>query len=85
MKHIFRFITYIIILISISIFAQPAGYKDRLARVRDVVNSKELVMIWNQGPNQNDQSMYQRIFDLDLTHPGGIDSTLTRKPLQNFL
>ncbi|MCC6396199.1 MAG: T9SS type A sorting domain-containing protein [Bacteroidetes bacterium] len=62
--------------------SQPVGYKDRLARMRDVVDSKELVMIWGQGPNTSSQSSYQRIFDLDLTQPGGVDSALVRKPLQ---
>jgi len=59
-------------------FSQPAGYKDRLARVRDMVNSSELIVMWKgQQPNQ----LNQQIFDLDLTHPGGIDSTLVPKPL----
>jgi hypothetical protein len=62
--------------------AQPAGYHDRLARVRDLVNSQELVMIWNQGPNVSAQSCYQRIYKLDLTQPAGVDSTLVPKPLQ---
>jgi len=62
-------------------FAQISNYKDRLSRVRDLVNSNELIMIWNQGDNPTNQFCYQRIFDLDLTHPGGLDSTLIRKPL----
>ncbi len=38
-------------------------------------------MIWNQGENQSSQFCYQRIYDLDLTHPGGEDSTLRKKPI----
>lgn len=64
-----------------SSFSQTAGYKDRLSQVRDLVNSNELIMIWSEGLDQSNQFCYQRIFDLDLTHPGGVDSTLTKKPL----
>ncbi|MFI5406713.1 MAG: hypothetical protein ACHQ1D_09405, partial [Nitrososphaerales archaeon] len=59
-----------------------SGYKDRLNQVKDLVNSNELIMIWSQGVNTNNQFCYQRIYDLDLTHPGGVDSTLVRKSLQ---
>ncbi|MCL4279615.1 MAG: hypothetical protein KJZ60_08015, partial [Ignavibacteriaceae bacterium] len=48
-------------------------YKDRLSQVRDLVNSNELIMIWSQGENSTNQFCYQRIYDLDLTHPGGVD------------
>lgn len=72
----------ILALLTFSASAQPGGYKDRLARVRDLVNSNELIMIWSQGLSYNDYNCYQRIFDLDLTQPGGVDSTLVRKPLQ---
>jgi len=65
-----------------SAFPQNSDYKDRLGSVRDLVNSNELIMIWNQGESQSSQYCYQRIFDLDLTHPGGMDSILIRKPLQ---
>jgi len=57
-------------------------YKDRLSQVRDLVNSNELIMVWSQGVNSNNQFCYQRVYDLDLTNPGGVDSTLIRKPLQ---
>jgi hypothetical protein len=57
-------------------------YKDRLSQVKDLVNSNELIMIWSQGENSTNQFCYQRIYDLDLTNPGGVDSTLIRKPLQ---
>ncbi|KAA0246780.1 MAG: T9SS C-terminal target domain-containing protein [Chlorobiota bacterium] len=57
-------------------------YKDRLSQVRDLVNSNELIMIWSQGENSTNQFCYQRIYDLDLTHPGGVDSTLRKKSLQ---
>ena len=63
-------------------WSQPGGYKDRLARVRDIVNSDELIMIWSQGPSFNAHALHQRTFDLDLTRPGGVDSTLVRKPLE---
>ena len=66
---------------SYSTLAQ-SGYKDRLNQVKDLVNSNELIMIWSQGENSNNQFCYQRIYDLDLTNPGGTDSTLVRKPLQ---
>ena len=62
-------------------FSQNSDYKDRLGSVRDLVNSNELIMIWNQGENQSSQFCYQRIYDLDLTHPGGTDSTLRKKPI----
>jgi hypothetical protein len=65
-----------------SAFPQVSDYKDRLGSVRDLVNSNELIMIWNQGESQSSQNCYQRIFDLDLTHPGEMDSILIRKPLQ---
>ncbi len=78
----FLHVALILALQPISASSQPAGYKDRLARVRDLVNSDELIMIWGQGPSQNDQSIYQRIYDLNLTHPGGVDSTLVSKPVQ---
>ena len=61
-----------------SSFSQTTDYKDRLGAVRDLVNSNELIMIWNQGNTFNSQFCYQRIFDLDLTHPGGVDSTLIK-------
>jgi hypothetical protein len=83
MKHVnlpFSLIATLLFVFSAS--TQPVGYKDRLARVRDLVNSNELVMIWSQGPDQNNQSCYQRIYDLNLTHPGGVDSTLVRMPVQ---
>lgn len=57
-------------------------YKDRLARVRDIISSDELVMVWSQGTVFNSHRVYQRIFDLDPGRPGGIDSTLVRKPQQ---
>lgn len=62
-------------------FAQSGAYKDRLARVRDIVSSDELIMIWSQGSTFNKHAIQQRVFDLDLTRPGGVDSTLVRKPL----
>ena len=65
----------------VSSFSQTSGYKDRLSRVRDLVNSNELIMIWSEGIDQNNQFCNQRIYDLDLTDPGGVDSTLTKKPL----
>jgi hypothetical protein len=64
---------------SFSIFSQTSTYKDRLARVRDMANSNELIMIWSQGDNQNTQKSYQRIYDLDLTQP--LDSRLVTKPV----
>jgi hypothetical protein len=67
---------------SVNAWSQQGGYKDRLARVRDIVNSDELIMIWSQGPTFNAHALYQRAFDLDLTRPGGVDSTLVRKSLQ---
>ena len=76
---------YIVFLLSIACFSsysQTSDYKDRLSQVRDLVNSNELIMIWSQGVNSNNQFCYQRIYDLDLTHPGGPDSTLRKKPLQ---
>ena len=63
------------------IFSQPSNYKDRLGSVRDLINSNELIMIWSQGDDQSSQFCYQRIYDLDLTHPGGVDSTLRKKPI----
>lgn len=66
---------------SFSSFSQTSDYKDRLGAVRDLVNSNELIMIWSQGEDFNSHLCYQRIYDLDLTHPGGVDSTLTKKPL----
>ena len=77
-----RLITIAVFIIGISSFPQNSDYKDRLGSVRDLVNSNELIMIWNQGESQSSQYCYQRIFDLDLTHPGGTDSILIRKPVQ---
>ena len=59
-------------------FAQHAGYHDRLARVRDLINSQELVMIWGEGASSSTQSCYQRIYDL--APAGGVDSSLVREP-----
>jgi len=73
--------TITIFIACFSSFPQNSNYKDRLGGVRDLINSNELIMIWSQGDNQNSQFCYQRIFDLDLTHPGGVDSTLIKKPL----
>jgi hypothetical protein len=70
-----------LIVFCFSSFPQSSNYKDRLGGVRDLVNSNELVMIWSQGESQSNQFCYQRIYDLDLTHPGGVDSTLRRKPI----
>ncbi|HTO93167.1 MAG TPA: hypothetical protein VMM80_02305, partial [Bacteroidota bacterium] len=72
----------VLVLLPGGAIAQPAGYRDRLARVRDLVNSSELAMIWSQGGGQfSGDTCRQRIYDLDLTAPGGVDSTLVRKPL----
>jgi hypothetical protein len=70
-----------IVIISFSTFAQISDYRDRLSGVRDLINSNELIMIWSEGMDQSNQFCYQRILDLDLTHPGGVDSTLIKKPL----
>jgi hypothetical protein len=70
----------IIFITSFSSFPQSTEYKDRLGSVRDLVNSNELIMIWSEGLGSN-QFCNQRIYDLDLTHPGGVDSTLIKKPL----
>ncbi len=79
---LFYLITPAVILsVSFSNLAQTSGYKDRLNQVRDLVNSNELVMIWSQGESTVNQFCYQRIYDLDLTNPGGVDSTLVKKPL----
>lgn len=76
-------ITSVIIFITcFSAFPQSTTYKDRLSQVRDLVNSNELIMVWSQGENSNNQNLHQRIYDLDLINPGGPDSTLIRKPLQ---
>lgn len=72
----------IIFITCFSAFPQSTTYKDRLSQVRDLVNSNELIMVWSQGENSNNQNLHQRIYDLDLINPGGPDSTLTRKPLQ---
>ena len=69
------------LMFSVAVEAQ-SDYKDRLNQVKDLVNSNELIMIWSQGVNTNNQNLYQKIYDLDLTHPGGVDSTLVRKPRQ---
>ncbi len=61
-------------------FAQNSNYKDRLARVRDLVNSNELIMVWNQGDNPNSQFINQRIYDLDLTQ-SNTDARLIQKPI----
>ena len=71
----------IFLLISFTAMAQ-SGYRDRLNQVKDLVNSNELIMIWSQGQSTSNQFLHQRIYDLDLTNPGGVDSTLVRKPLQ---
>lgn len=70
----------IIFITSFSSFPQSTEYKDRLGSVRDLVNSNELIMIWSEGLGDN-QLCNQRIYDLDLTHQGGVDSTLIKKPL----
>ncbi|MGA9119994.1 MAG: T9SS type A sorting domain-containing protein [Bacteroidota bacterium] len=75
--------TVLFLLMSISLvpaFAQHVGYHDRLARVRDLINSQELVMIWGQGASSSTQSCYQRIYDLNLSVPSGVDSSLVREP-----
>ncbi len=72
----------VILTVSLYTPGQTSGYRDRLNQVKDLVNSNELIMIWSQGANSNDQNLHQRIYDLDLTRPGGVDSTLVRKPLQ---
>ena len=79
--HFNAFATSILILISwLNSFAQTSTYKDRLARVRDLVNSKELIMVWSQGDNANSQNSYQRIYDLDLTQ-SNVDARLIQKPI----
>jgi len=80
-RFLYHFIITIILILSSYTPAQ-SGYRDRLNQVKDLVNSNELIMIWSQGENSNNQFCYQRIYDLDLTNPGGTDSTLVRKPLQ---
>jgi Secretion system C-terminal sorting domain/FG-GAP-like repeat len=78
-----RWLPAFILVITITSMAssQTTGYRDRLARVRDVVDSKELVMIWSEGPTFNTHTSHQRIYDLDLLQPVP-DSTLVRKPVQ---
>ena len=72
---------FILIIPWFSSFPQTSNYKDRLGGVRDLVNSNELIMVWNQGPNQSSQFCYQRIYDLNLLQPGGPDSALIKKPI----
>ena len=83
MKHTFMFFIYIIVFIFISmpIYSQTTEYRDRFAAIRDLINSNELIMIWGEGPNQNNQTIHQRIYDLDLTQPG-LDTRLAQKPIQ---
>jgi hypothetical protein len=75
----------VIVLLALSVmtpaYAQHAGYHDRLARVRDLVNSDELVMVWSQGPSGSTESCYQRVYDLNTGSAGGLDSALVREPL----
>ena len=81
--RLFFVLTFTVILtVSLSSPAQTSGYRDRLNQVKDLVNSNELIMIWSQGDNSSAQNLHQRIYDLDLTRPGGVDSTLVRKPLE---
>ena len=42
------FIFFLLIFTSLSVRAQTNGYKDRLGLVKDLVNSSEIIMIWNQ-------------------------------------
>ncbi len=74
-------IAIIICIYCFTAFPQSSNYKDRLGSVRDLINSNELIMVWSQGDDQSSQFCYQRIYDLDLTHPGGTDSTLRKKPI----
>ncbi|MEJ2196141.1 MAG: CARDB domain-containing protein, partial [Ignavibacteriaceae bacterium] len=80
-RFLYQIIIPVILMLNSYTPAQSA-YRDRLNQVKDLVNSNELIMIWSQGENSNNQFCYQRIYDLDLTNPGGTDSTLVRKPLQ---
>ena len=36
-------------------------------------------MVWSQGDNANSQNSYQRIYDLDLTQPRGVDADFDTK------
>ncbi len=79
--HFNTFATSFLIITSfLNTFAQTSKYKDRLARVRDLVNSNELIMVWSQGDNPNSQFSYQRIYDLDLTQ-SLVDARLIQMPI----
>jgi len=48
--------------------AQAQGTPDDpLRRATDVINADELILIWSQGPDDNTQYCYQKIYDLNLT------------------
>lgn len=47
-------------------FAQSTA-SDPLQRAVDVINADELILIWSQGPDDNTQYCYQKIYDLSLT------------------
>ncbi len=75
------FFSSLLLIPSVSVNSQTNGYKDRLGMVKDMVNSSEIIMIWNQGTDQNSQYSQQRVYDLNITESNP-DSALLRKPLQ---
>ncbi len=58
-----------------NLIAQSQTNGDRLARVRDIINNSELVIIWSEGENNNEHYGNQIIYNLDMTQPN-IDQTL---------
>jgi hypothetical protein len=54
---------------------------DPLERTTDLLNSDEIIMIWSQGPDDNTQSCYQKIYDLGPLQPN-VNQRIVPKPLQ---
>jgi len=79
---IYTVLLIIVFSLTTNTFPQTEIYKDRLAQVKDLVNSTELIMVWRQKPSTSEEyQFHQRIYDLDMTLPG-LDERLVPYPVQ---
>jgi len=79
MNSSYRFLFVFALLSRVLILTTPLSARqdpDRLARVRDLVNSDEIVLVWNEGTNPSNQFFHQRIYDAETQNIGGNDTTL---------
>lgn len=64
--------------------AQDDEFQDRIARLRDVTNSSEMILLWTKDMEQgtSDEYINMRMYDLDLAE-SDLSMRLAQKPIQS--